>query len=365
MVPAPDLAGEADQLEEVEEAPCPSDAESSDFNEEEDAFLSQLAETLAEPPAKCLKKACSSSDGHADISAPSDWPIEVKSAVAAFLPWRTLPGVVRLSSTWHNIERLDTLWKEYFRIQWPRLYSRKAAASSRLSTPWRSLFRQRWAEPDRDEDAEQEHWNDLAAALDLWKNVGDKNNTTIGCTQKALSEEQQIEHAVRRFKEDPHRLRRVTIPSTPISPGEAGHCSQLRKKCKHCPVPIGNRLDGCLFVCEGCADVHVCWPNSREPCDGAVLSGNNEFLVCTISGRCFDPSVAAWVEEQERCDAPPASHYWDPELNPAQQVGKWFEQGYSMDEEQADHFFDGGAGRKSRLRARCRQSSAASSSTCK
>lgn len=340
---------------EVDVAPCPSDAEEASDSEEEEDFLSQLVETLAAPPAKKLRIA-SAEEG--TVVAPAEWPLEVKLAVATFLPWRELPRAARISQGWRSLEQSDALWKEYFKIQWPRLFRRKAAVYSHGGVPWRTLFRKRWAEPDRSEDAEQEHWNDFSAALDLWKSSGSTAKSLLESPEKELSEEQQIEHALKRFKDDLLRLRGVSVPSFSVELGASNACS--RGTCRHRNVPIAGKLDGCLFVCECCANLHICRP--REPCEGSVLTGQNEFLVCTVSGRCFDPSRLCWAEDVLP-EAAVVEHNWDPELSSAQQHARWFEQGYDMDEEQADDFFDDGCGRKQRQRLRSRLQTTASASS--
>jgi len=365
MVPIPNSGPVTSDAEsEVEPAPCPSDAEEASDSEEED-FLSQLVETLAGPPAK--KPRIASAD-EGTVVPPADWPLEVKLTVATFLPWRELPRAARISQGWHSLEQSQALWKEYFGIQWPRLFRRKAAIYSHGGVPWRALFRQRWAEPDRSEDAEQEHWNDFSAALDLWKSSGSPTRLPLESPEKMLSEELQIQHAVKRFKDDLLRLRGVCVPSFPVEPGTADHCTRLHGKCRHRTVPIAGKLDGCLFVCECCANVHICRP--REPCEGSVLTGQNEFLVCTVSGRCFDPSRLCWAEETLECmgnkeleEAAVAEHNWDPGLSTSQQHARWFEQGYSMDEEQADDFFNESCDRKQRQRLRCRLQTTASASS--
>lgn len=349
MVPLPG----PDSDDEADPAPSPSDGDSSDS--EDEAFLSQLAQALATPSPKrpCLVRAAPDSEaGPASTQGgafgPADWPIEVKSAVAAFLPWRELPRGARISQSWRVLERSDPLWKEFFRIQWPRSFHRKAAAHPQGGVPWRALFRQRWAEPNRNEDAEEEDWNDFSAALDLWKDSGPLDRSlAMQPLVKTLSEEQQVRHAVNRFKEDRLRLHSIDVPAAPIERGAAAHCAQQHLKCRHQPVPIDGKLDGCLFVCERCADVHICRP--LVPCDGAVLSGNNEHFVCTVSGNCSDSGI-----REDRGGDSVAVHDWDPDLSASQQHARWFEQGYFMDEEQADDYFDGGSGRKQRQRARAR-----------
>jgi len=330
------LAGE--NADEAEPA-ASSDSDDSD----EDQFLSQLAQALAGPPTKrpCVVRSMPelAADHSRGIAlGPADWPVEVKSAVASFLPWRELPRAARISQGWRVLERSDALWKEYFRIQWPRFFHRKKAAHPQGGVPWRALFRQRWAEPNRDEDAEQEDWNDFSAALDLWKG----SPKSMPKDKKSISEEQLIQFAVMRFKEDALRLRSLKVPVSPLERGALEH------KCRHRPVPIAGKLDGCLFVCELCADVHVCRP--MVPCDGSVLNSNNLFLVCTVSGRCVDSGRTLTQPSRPEDGVDVAENHWDPELSAAQQHGRWFEQGYSMDEETADDFFDNGSGRASRKR---------------
>jgi len=350
MVPLPNSESVTSDAEsdEADPTPCPSDSD----DESEDSLAGLLSD-LAGPPAKRLRIA--GPDVQSLAIGPADWAVEVKSAVVTFLPWRELPGVARISQSWRSLEQSETLWKEYFRIQWPRLFCRKAASHPQGAVGWRVLFRQRWAEPNHNEDDEEEHWNDFSAALDIWKTSGTQKKMPLETPEKTLPEHQQIEHAVDRFKEDHLRLRSICIPACPVEKGTSEHCAQKHGKCRHRVVPIAGKLDGCLFVCERCADVHVC--RRDEPCDGAVLTSANEFLVCTVSGRCFDPSRHCWAEDPAEAVA---THDWDPDLSAAQQHGRWFEQGYFMDEDQADEFFDGGSGRKQRQRLRCRASGSGS-----
>lgn len=351
MVPLP-ASGTASSDSESEEAePAPSDSE-------EEAFLSNLAQALAreEPPAKRLCAAHEVATAAGISPGVSDWPVEVKSAIASFLPWRELPRWARISQSWRLLENSDTVWKEYFRIEWPRLFHRRTAAHPHGGVQWGVLFRKRWAEPNRHEDAEQEDWNDFTAALDLWKGSGSlEQGLSKGSVDSALPEERQIHFAVIRFKEDHLRLHGVSVPALPLERGAAKHCAQRRTKCRHRPVPIAGKLDGCIFVCECCAEVHVCRP--MVPCEGAEVSGNNEFLVCPVSGICSDPVHILPIVQEEGAEA---AHDWDPNLSSAQQHGRWFEQGYFMDDDEADEFFDDGCGRRHRRKMATRGCASAS-----
>ncbi|KAK1435965.1 hypothetical protein QVD17_01738 [Tagetes erecta] len=57
---------------------------------------------------------------------------------------------------------------------------------------------------------------------------------------------------------------------------------------------------GDVFVCENTGYVHVC----DDTCKEAVLDPDNELLVCTISGHCFDrllsPSEIGYMEERQQ-----------------------------------------------------------------
>lgn len=354
-----------DAFDEEEADPMPSPSEGGDASDsDEEAFLCQLAQSLAGPPAKPCDDSAAAEDlvttpSSLDVvPGPADWPMEVKSAVAAFLPWRELSRHIKISHGWRSLELSEALWKEYFRIQWPRLFHRKAAAHPKDGLPWRALFRQRWAEPDRHEDALKEDWNDFSAAWDLWKGSSLKTSVANGSSQKSLPEEQQIQHAIQRFKDDHLRLHGRKVPSSPSEPGAAEQCTR-EGKCRHLPVPIPGKLDGLLFVCERCADVHLC--RLTGACDGAVLSDNNEFLVCTVSGRCSDPGRALDITTEDCAEGGAAYNEWDPELSAAQQHARWFEQGYFMSEEQADEYFDGVSSRKQRQRGRAQSSAGCSS----
>jgi hypothetical protein len=195
------------------------------------------------------------------------------------------------------------------------------------------LFRQRWAQGYRNEDAEEEHWKDLNAALDLC--TGPKAKVIV----KSLSEEQQVQHAVRRFKEDRLRLHGVAVPPSASEPGGKERCA---RECKYRAVPIDGELALRLFVCERCADVHICRP--RTPCEGAMLSSDSAYLVCSVSGLC----CVNHNRIEEEADVAVVVNDWDPELSVSQQHGRWFEQGYFMSEEQADEFFGDRDCRKAR-----------------
>jgi hypothetical protein len=314
----------------------------SDDDSEEELFLSSLAQSLAEPAAKrlCMQTLTTHEvSSQVNKHCPTEWPVEVKIAVAAFLPWREVARHAQISIAWRGLEQSESLWEKYFRIEWPRLYHRKAFAATRERLSWRTLFRQRWAQGYRNEDAEEEHWNDLSAALDLCN--GSKAKVTV----KSVSEEQQIHHAVRRFKEDLLRLHGLNVPP---STSELGGNALCVPKCKYRAVPIDGQLERRLFVCELCADVHIC--RLGTPCDGALLSHDNAFLVCSVSGLCF-ANLSHRVEDD--ADAPAVVNDWDPELSAAQQHGRWFEQGYFMSEEQADDYFGDGGCRKSRSSGGC------------
>jgi hypothetical protein len=309
---------------EQEEDDLPSDSDDS----EEELFLSSLAQSLAEPPPKrpCIRSLPTPEDqvsGH----SPTEWPEEVKIVVVACLPWREVAKHAQISRAWRSLEQCESLWEKYVRIEWPRLFHRKVSVATSERRSWRMLFRQRWAQGYRSEDAEEEHWKDLNAALDLC--TGAKAKKVL---VKSLSEEQQVQHALRRFKEDRLRLNGV----------EVGGKERCVPECEYCAVPIDGELALRLFVCERCADVHICRP--RTPCEGATLSMDSAYLVCSVSGIC----CANHIRMEEETDVAVAVNDWDPELSVAQQHGRWFEQGYFMSEEQADEFFGDRDCRKAR-----------------
>jgi len=248
------------------------------------------------------------------------WPIEVRLCVATFLPWRELVRDSTLCRAWRSLERQDLLWQAYFGITWPRLARRKAARVAALNEPpWRVLFRERWAEANRSEDALEEDWLDFGAAQDL--------------VETRPLPESGVQCAVRRCKEDLLRLYSISVPAI-ANPSHV--CSP---GCRFHRVPWA----GDVFLCEMGGGVHMCDPG--VPCDWAVQSHEDAFLVCPVSGRCFPKTTDA---ADEVAEAGPTND-WDPDLSAAQQVGVWFEQGYSMSEDQARDFFgnDGQAANRS------------------
>jgi hypothetical protein len=92
-----------------------------------------------------------------------------------------------------------------------------------------------------------------------------------------------------------------------------------------------------VFVCESCADVHVCRPN--VPCEIAVLN-SDRLPVCPASG-FFTRDVfdVPRIEDADEAAAARDWNDWDPDLSASQQHGRWFEQGYFMTDEQAEDFF--------------------------
>jgi len=255
---------------------------------------------------------------------PLMWPLEVRLCVASFLPWTELVADSCLCHSWRVLEMEDTLWQVYFASTWPRMARRKKAAADDQGLPWRALFRAQWSKGgNRQEDALEEDWLDFSAAQGLEARVASQRLPVLAWPEK-------LQRAIQRCREDLQR-RNVKVPAEP----DASHtCTQ---HCRFHPLLFE---DADAFLCEESGALHVC---ENVPCSCCVASSEG-FLVCPVSGRCFPKNSTV---NEETMDAP-VSYDCDPDLSAAQQVGRWFEQGYFMTEEQALAIFDGcsGAGRR-------------------
>ncbi|CAJ1375381.1 unnamed protein product [Effrenium voratum] len=241
------------------------------------------------------------------------WPQEVRLCVASFLPWSEIVAYSLLCRAWRALELEDTLWQVYFAATWPRLAERREAVPDGYPQPWRVLFRAQWAKGNHTEDALEEDWLDFRAAQGL------KSKPTDSSTG---SRHLKIQEALQQCREDLQQVG-LRVPAE----ADANHtCDRL---CRFHRL----HLEGDAFLCEVSGVLHQCAPST--PCASCVPSADDCFLVCPVSGRCF-PKVN--TVNEEATEAVPC-HDWDPELSAAQQVGRWFEQGYFMSEEQARSAF--------------------------
>ncbi|CAE7687497.1 unnamed protein product [Symbiodinium pilosum] len=257
------------------------------------------------------------------------WSVEVRLCIASFLPWTELVADSLLCRSWRALEMEDTLWQAYFASTWPRMARRKkASADDRL--PWRALFRAQWSTGNRREDALEEDWLDFSAAQGLFEEA--KPSTSRSWPRSlARNPPEKLRRSMQICREDLFRRQGLTVPAEP----DTSHCCT-----KHCRFHRLQFEEADAFLCEASGALHVC---ESVPCACCVASAD-DFLVCPVSGRCFPKNSTV---NEEAADAP-ISYEWDPGLSAAQQVGRWFEQGYFMSEEQALAFFDGrsSAGRR-------------------
>lgn len=258
------------------------------------------------------------------------WPIEVRLCVAGYLPWRELLRYASLCTPWRSLSCEDSLWKAHFRDTWPRFARRQASATCSLT--WKPLFFKRWSE-NRGEDGLEEDWLDFSAAQDMLVATAPRDAQVVpGPTQAEL-----LQQALRRCREALF-AHGVVVPA---EPDDAHVCG---KRCRHHRLAIEGVSDGEVFVCEAGGVLHRCRPG--VPCDRAVPSDDDFYLVCPVSGCCvakpsFEEVEAREVQAREFDPAAPGpNHDWDPELSTSAQVGRWFEQGYGMSEAEARDFFD-------------------------
>ncbi|CAE8606794.1 unnamed protein product [Polarella glacialis] len=367
----PPAMGAAQQLLDAAEGYSEDDEEEEEeeeFQEEEnEELLLALEESLSSSacgPAP-LKRACL---GLADRDSPKantahlmHWPVEVRLCIASFLPWKELMGDTLLCKSWKALDLQDALWKVFFISTWPRLARRREAGADG-AVPWRALFRARWARADRKEDSLEEDWLDFSAAQGLEACRGPRDETRRAAPVLAIQEASakraaaaELERAVRRCREELMRSQGLQVP---VEADAQHQCRHVEPGCRFHRLGIdahGSGLD--CFLCEVSGTLHMC---KSVPCGCCVRSADGCFLVCPVSGRCFpkDNSVNEEADESGRLlGAEVTSHNWDPELSAAQQIGRWFEQGYSMSEDQAHDFFGGkmdgggGSGRRHRRRA--------------
>lgn len=270
----------------------------------------------------------------AEICSFVHWPVEVRLCLAGFLEWNEFVSHSLLCQSWRLLDVQDALWQVYFSCTWPRLARRKEASSGQ-ALPWRALFRAHWASGDRCEDALEEDWLDFSASFaadDLGRQKRRKAEATPsneGPLQSSC-EASSLKLAAERCRKE---LAEQGL-QVPGSPADSSHVCSSR--CRF------HRLawQGDAFLCEASGSIHHCQQN--HPCSDCVASSDECFLVCPVSGRCFP--MNSGIEEE--VSEPVICNDWDPELSVSQQIGRWFEQGYSMSEEQAQDFFGGGNSRR-------------------
>lgn len=248
------------------------------------------------------------------------WPLEVRLCIASFLVWHELVRKSSMCRAWQQIERENAVWQEFFQATWPRL-ARRWDSGEKKGMKWRSLFRSRWSDDARVEDALEEDWLDFDAA----SGVGSLATRERARQTAALDMERQLANALRRCLDDlsSHGVR---VPSEP----DLTHI--CARTCRFHRLLVN--ID--VFVCEISGVVHRCTTGtSGRPCDICVLHQDECYMVCPASGRCFPRTIDVGEELAER----DAANDWDPSLSATQQFTRWFEQGYSMSEEQAREFF--------------------------
>lgn len=292
--------------------------EAEDEDEENEELLSALERSLTDETLHVDMR------GPACLSEVIAWPMEVRLLVASFLPWREVVARSLLCRAWRRLELEDMLWKDLFCQTWPRLLRRQQVTSSQ---PWRAHFRARWAAKARCEDAVEEDWLDFLAASDPVSEEG-----------AAVARET----APARLNEALKRCREALQLQDPDGPGHS--CT---KRCRYQKLGIEG-YDA--FMCEDSGALHECRPDL--PCEFCVATADESFLVCPVSGRCFQKLQDIDEEALGAADATTAIlHAHDAELGAAQHFESWFEQGYSLSEDQAKDFF--GTGFCSALK--CRQ----------
>lgn len=258
------------------------------------------------------------------------WPLEVRLCIATYLSFAELVVDSALCRTWRQLEAEDTLWKVYYQLTWPRLARREELNAVTHQLSWRARFRASWKQADRAEDALEEDWLDLAAAQDL--------RPMPPLAQRRLTESERLERQLAQAERHCREVlchRGVIVPAATDAKLTNHVCS---KDCVHHRL-----LHGCdAFLCQSTGVLHRCSPSVA--CAGCMISSDDCFFVCPASGRCY-PKVVDATEEREAAEAAQAwevrpQHDWDPGLSMTQQFGVWFEQGYSMTEEQAKEFFN-------------------------
>ncbi|CAK9020319.1 unnamed protein product [Durusdinium trenchii] len=283
--------------------------EDSEEEEDNEDFLRALENSLCDHKYGSAGSEVEAYQAHGELVR---WPLEVRLGVASFLLWSELVAYSLLCRAWRLLELEDTLWQVYFSTTWPRLAQRWEAIFGDFSQPWRVLFRAQWARGNHTEDALEEDWLDFNAVQKL-KPPPDALSTFESNLQQAICDcrKDLFQQGLR----------------VPIQADAQHTCNS------NCRLHRLNFENGDMFLCEASGNLHQCLQNI--PCAGCVASPDDCFLVCPVSGRCFPKSST--VNEE----GPDTRHEWDPELSAAQQVGRWFEQGYFMSDEQAAASFGG------------------------
>lgn len=298
-----------------------SDEGSTDESEEENE---ELLIALEKSLAKDRSGTDAVKEREKDITACTaitvvGWPLEVRLCIATFLPWTEVVTGSPLCRIWRNVELQDALWKGYFCSTWPRLAQRQS--DLRLGpTAWRALFRARWASKSRNEDALEEDWLDFRAAQGPAPLTG---QSISSCRSSAASAELRL--ALKRCREDLEEQGRQ-VPQEVVA---EHYCT---KRCRYHKLGI-DAYDA--FMCEASGALHEC--RAEAPCDFCVATTDESFLVCPVSGRCFSKPSDDCEEVPDAAAANPAQA-WELELGAAH---SWFEQGYSMSEDQARDYFGG------------------------
>eukprot|EP00931_Biecheleriopsis_adriatica_P043711 TRINITY_DN24977_c0_g1_i1.p1 TRINITY_DN24977_c0_g1~~TRINITY_DN24977_c0_g1_i1.p1 ORF type:complete len:351 (+),score=73.86 TRINITY_DN24977_c0_g1_i1:70-1122(+) len=331
----------------ADEGFCEWEDEEEDQEEENEELLLALEESLIPAGPTKRQVLCSLKERRPEAAFGHwlvHWPVEVRLCVATFLSWQELINFSLLCRAWKVLELEDALWEVYFSTTWPRL-ARRRKASADGSIPWRELFRARWCRGSRAEDALEEDWLDFSAAEGLEAKASEALRPTAaqGAVLAERAAAADLRRAMRRCREELFRRQGLLVPDK----ADSTHvCSQ---QCRFHRLSLENGGDA--FICEVSGALHQCVQG--VPCASCVVSADDFFLVCPVSGRCFPKNNTV---NEEAADSV-ACHDWDPELSATQQVGRWFEQGYSMSEDQARAFFggsragSGGGGR--RLRRTC------------
>jgi len=323
---------------EPSEVESDSDAESDHVSEE---LLSALQTSLLAPePSPKLPRRDVEDPRTTSIMPGEAFPPEVRLCVATFLPWQEVVAGSLLSRSWRSLELQDVLWKSYFCRCWPRLAQRQLGTAG--PSPWRALFKARWASKHRHEDALEEDWLDFRAAQDLTPNRCRfaSPSTSTGTHRSLIVSAAELREALKRCREE-LEVRGCCVPQEVVGHACSAACRFHR---------LETSFDA--YLCEGSGALHACRPD--EPCDFCVPTADESFLVCPVSGRCFEKPHEPCEEAMESVIAQQAQA-WDLEHGSTQLFESWFEAGYSMTEEQAKDYFglERASATRSRLGTEC------------
>lgn len=254
----------------------------------------------------------------------AQWAPDLMLRVSQFFTWKQFVRLSVLCRSLKMLELQESSWQLFFQMAWPRLAKRRLVTKD---VPWRALFQAQWLYGGCEGDEHEENWLDCNAAHNLQLKIKEpeRRHQTMLVAKRKAAELQQCIYACSMALKD----KGIHVPA------EADPDHICDKRCKfHRLMEHASDVSDDCFLCETSGALHQCLEGI--PCRHCVISADGCFDICIVSGRCFPRENMVHVEDERD---PEPTYTWDPDLSEAQQVGRWFEQGYHMSEEDASDFF--------------------------